>query len=135
MIINSKEDIRKVIDKAKNTGIHKWNGKEKIRTDRLIKLYHIIKENAPLKNRVIDLGEWYFPNFYLEVTDISDKYKYPLNHRLVLSYNVRTGTIMDEVVDGRQSESSHGCIRKGFYKVFKIIERELDTKISIPIKT
>ncbi|MBA7585847.1 hypothetical protein ES695_02255 [Candidatus Atribacteria bacterium 1244-E10-H5-B2] len=135
MIINNEKDISITVDKAKNTGWYKASKGEILRIDRLIELYKIIKENAPLKNRVIELGEWYFPRFYLEVTDKSGRYNYPLNHRLVLSYNVRTGTIMDEVIEGRRSDNFHGCTRKGFYKVLKIIKRQLNTDFFIPIKT
>lgn len=140
MIIDNEKDLMKVINKAKNTGWYKVNnGKaekgEKLRTERLLKLYRIIKINVPLKNRIIDLGEWYFPRFYLEVTDKTGKYAYPDNHRLVLSYDVRTGTIMDETIEGRQSDNFHGCIRKGFYKVLKVIKEQLDTDFFIPIKT
>ena len=135
MIIHNENDIRNVINRVKNTGWYKISKGEKLKIARLIKLYKIIKENAPLNNRVIDLGEWYFPRFYLEVTDNTDKYKYPLNHRLALSYDVRTGTIMDETIESQKSDNFHGCIRKGFYKVLKIIKKQLDTDFFIPIKT
>ena len=135
MIINNEKELIAVINKAKNTGINRINKGEKLKTDRLLKLYRIIKINAPLKNRIIDLGEWYFPRFYLEITDKTEKYAYPLNHRLVLSYDVRTGTIMDEVINGCKSDNFHGCVRKGFYKVLKVIKKELDTDFFIPIRT
>ena len=135
MIINNEKELIAVINKAKNTGLYKVSKGEKLKTDRLLKLYRIIMINAPLKNRVIDLGEWHFPWFYLEVTDNTGKYNYPLNHRLVLSYDVRTGTIMDEVINGYKSDNFHGCVRKGFYKVLKIIKKQLNTDFFIPIKT
>lgn len=135
MIINNEKDITIVVNKSKNTGWYKANKGEILKTDRLKKLYRIIKDDAPLNGRVIDLGEWYFPNFYLEVTDKTNKYGYPLNHRLVLSYNVRTGTIMDEVIEGKKTDNFHGCVRKGFYKVLKVIRKQLNTDFSIPIKT
>lgn len=135
MIIDNEKDLIVVINKAKNTGWYKANKGERLKINRLLKLYKIIKDNAPLKNRVIDLGEWYFPKFYLEVTDNTGKYNYPLNHRLVLSYDVRTGTIMDEVIKGKKSDNFHGCIRKGFYKVLKIIKQQLNTDFFMPIRT
>ena len=135
MIINNEKELIVVINKAKNTGLYKVSKGEILKTDRLVKLYKIIKDNAPLKNQIIDLGEWYFPRFYLEVTDNTGKYNYPLNHRLVLSYDVRTGTIMDEVINGYKSDNFHGCVRKGFYKVLKIIKKQLNTDFFIPIKT
>ena len=135
MLINGEKDLIKVINKAKNTGWYKIKEGEKLKIKRLIKLYKIIKVYAPLKNRIIDLGEWYFPRFYLEVTDTTGKYAYPDNHRLSLSYDVRTGTIMDETIDGCKSDNFHGCVRKGFYKVLKVIKEQLSTEFSIPIKT
>lgn len=135
MLINVESDLIDVVKKAKFTGSNKVFKGERLKTDRLLELYKIIRDNAPLKNRTIDLGEWYFPKFYLEITDNTGKYDYPLNHRLVLSYNVRTGTIMDEIIDGRKSDNFHGCVRKGFYKVLKVIKKKLNTDFFIPIKT
>ena len=132
MIINNEKDLITVIKEAKNKG---WYKKGIVKIDRLFELYRIIKDNAPLKNRDIDFYEWYYPRFYLEVIDKSDKYGYPNNIRMSLSYNVRTGTIMDEVIKGRKSDNFHGCIRKGFYKVLKVTKQQLNTDFFIPIKT
>ena len=138
MVINNRTDIRWLIRKARKDFIKRNEGEPKPKVDRLIKLYNIIKVNAPLKNRYIDLSEWGYPMFYLEVVNIPGKTmkcEYPDNIRMALSYNVRTGTIMDETIDGRKSDMFHGCIRKGFYKVLKVIKKQLETDFSIPIKT
>jgi len=121
MIIEKEEDITKYLGR-------------KLKLERLIKLYNVIKENLP-SNKIIRIVEWYYPFYYIEVVDTTNKFEQPDDVRLALSYNIRKGSIMNEVINGKQSDKYHGCMRSGMYKTVKIIKEELNTKFDIPIKT
>jgi len=127
MIIKNEEDIIKIIEEKQKE--YKKNFKPKI--DRLLLAYRIIREEIK-KGEMINFLEWYYPRFYLEV--INQKLVYPKNIRLSLSYDVKTGTLMNEVLNGVETNNFHGCVRGKHFKTWHKLERILNTKFDIPIR-
>jgi hypothetical protein len=127
MIIKSAGDLIHKINK--DLVLNNWIGDTKL--EKLIRLYEIIRRNLNHSDYIITFYDWVFPRYYLCVENYRNDHSKKV--RLMMSYDIITGGLLDEVINGKKPIYAHGFVREDCEYLISIIKKELQTEFNIKI--